>query len=68
MLLAHKPIAGSVVVKVDGVQLADGTIPFDAANPLSGPKRFEVTGNTLTFLSATGLAEFRTGSVEVKYT
>ena len=57
VLLAHKPIASSVVVKVDGVQLANGTIPFDAANPLSGPKRFEVTGNTLTFLSATGLAE-----------
>jgi Ca2+-binding RTX toxin-like protein len=76
VLLPHRPLAGTVVVTIDGVQLADGTVDgdpvapginFNPAVPLSGPARFEVTGNTLTFLSASGAGELRTGIVQVKY-
>lgn len=55
VLLKHKPIPGSLVeVTVGGAPLAIN--------------RFEVSGNTLTFLSASGVAEFKTGAVFVKYT
>jgi hypothetical protein len=53
LLLPHRPLAGTVTATVNGMVLA--------AN------RFEVTGNTLTFLTAGGLAEQRTGFVEAKY-
>src|SRR5262249_17018143 len=53
LLLPNKPIADTVEVKVNGVLLA--------------PERFQVTGNTLTFLDAGGVAESISGFVEAKY-
>ena len=77
VLLPNAPKPGTLVVKIDGVQLADGTvdgdsdaingITFDPANPLSGPARFKVSGNTLTFVTEAGFPELRTGAVTVSY-
>ena len=53
VLLPHRPVAGTVAVRVAGAELA--------------PDRFSVSGNTVTFLTATGAPEFRSGKVEVNY-
>ena len=53
VLLPHRPIPSSVKVRVANTELA--------AN------RFSVTGNTVTFLNASGAPEFLTGKVEVNY-
>ena len=54
VLLPNRPdLTQAIAVKVGGVDL-DST-------------RFVISGNTLTFLSADGTAEFRTGQVQIKY-
>lgn len=53
VLLPHRPDAGTVSVTIDGQALAT--------------TRFEVSGNTLTFLGANGFPELRTGAVRVSY-
>src|SRR5262249_35618020 len=76
VLLAHRPIVDSVRVFVDDKELPDGTvdadptkdgIQIDPNNPLSGPARFKVSGNTVTFLDDKGFAEKRVGIVQVIY-
>jgi Ca2+-binding RTX toxin-like protein/outer membrane protein OmpA-like peptidoglycan-associated protein len=76
VLLQHRPIVDSVRVFLNGNELPDGTvdadpdqdgIQVDPADPLSGPARFKVSGNTVTFLDAKGFAEKRTGLVRVIY-
>ena len=53
VLLPHRPIAGTLAVRVSGEELA-----LD---------RFSLTGNTVTFVSASGTPESRTGKVEANY-
>jgi Ca2+-binding RTX toxin-like protein/outer membrane protein OmpA-like peptidoglycan-associated protein len=78
VLLQNRPIAASLKVYVNFTQLPDGTVDSDpikpgiqhdfvAGNALSGPARFKVSGNTLTFLDVNGFAEQRTGFVQVSY-
>ncbi|MES2992163.1 MAG: OmpA family protein [Pseudomonadota bacterium] len=56
VLLPHRPIAETVHVRIGG---ADGV--------LLAASRFAVSGNTITFLSATGAPELLSGKVEVQY-
>jgi Ca2+-binding RTX toxin-like protein len=76
VLLQHRPLVDSVRVFVNGDELPDGTvdadpdqdgIQVDPDDPLSGPARFKVSGNTVTFLDAKGFAEKRIGVVRVIY-
>ena len=78
VLLQHRPIVDSVRVFVNGNELPDGTVDSDDTtpgiqhefidgDPLSGPARFKVSGNTVTFLDVKGFAERRTGLVRVIY-
>lgn len=68
VLLPHRPIPGTVVVRVAGQILSPGDPddPDDPNDPVA-PPRYSVTGNTITFLSPSGAPEFLTGKVEVNY-
>ena len=56
LLLPHKPVAGTVSVRVGGI---GGTV--------LAADRFTVSGNTINFKTADGTSELITGIVEAKY-
>lgn len=66
VLLPHRPIVGTVSVRIGGVELEPGQ-GNDPEDPNYIPPRFSVSGNTITFLTEAGAPEFRVGKVEVNY-